>query len=98
MPLFTTIAVATLAIGIGANAAIFTVVEGVLLKPLPFPEPGELVDVNHSAVGVGMTNAGSSPFLHFTYRAESKTLQEIGLWRSNTSSVTDFTIPGMPDM
>jgi putative ABC transport system permease protein len=88
MPLFTTIAVATLAIGIGANAAIFTVVEGVLLKPLPFAEPGELIDVNHSAVGVGMTNAGSSPFLHFTYLAESKTLQEVGLWRSNTSSVT----------
>jgi len=88
MPLFTAIAVGTLAIGIGANAAIFSVVEGVLLKPLPFPGPGELIDVNHSAPGVGITSAGSSPFLYFTYRKESTTLQEVGLWRSDASSIT----------
>jgi len=88
MPLFTTIAVATLAIGIGANAAIFTVVEGVLLKPLPFPDAAELIDVTHSAVGVGIPDAGSSPFLYFTYRADARTFQDVGLWRSDTSSVT----------
>lgn len=87
-PLFTTIAVATLAIGIGANAAIFSVVQGVLLKPLPFPHADELVALDHSAPGVGLKNAGAAPFLHFTYLAESKTLQDAGLWRGDSSSIT----------
>jgi predicted permease len=87
-PLFTVIAVATLAIGIGANAAIFSVVQGVLLKPLPFPHADELVTVDHSAAGIGMNHTGAAPFLYFTYRAETKTLQDVGIWRGDTSSIT----------
>jgi hypothetical protein len=46
-PLFTTIALITLAIAVGANTVIFTVVNGVLLKPLSYPNPDRLIAVDH---------------------------------------------------
>lgn len=49
-PLFSTVAILTLAVGIGANAAIFSVVNGVLLKPLPFPDAERLAAVWHTAL------------------------------------------------
>src|SRR4029079_15718821 len=85
-PLFTALTVLTLAIGIGANTAIFSEVEGILLRPLPFFQPDELVAVDHSAPGVNLENAGSAPFLYFTYREESKSFQDVGLWRTDTAS------------
>src|SRR6266550_617640 len=92
-PLFTALTVLTLAIGIGANTAIFSVVEGILLRPLPFSHPDELVAVDHSAPGVNLENAGAAPFLYFTYREESKSFQDIGLWRADTASLTGLAEP-----
>src|SRR5579863_5207826 len=92
-PMFTGLTVITLALGIGANTAIFSVVEGVLLKPLPYPHSQDLIAVNHTAPGVSLTDAGAAPFLYFTYRDESTTMQEVGMWREGTDSVTGLAEP-----
>jgi predicted permease len=87
-PGFTTIAVLTLGIGIGANTAIFSVIEGVLLKPLSYSHPEQLVDVNHTAPGVNMPDVGSAPFLYFTYRDEGRSFQNMGLVNGDAVSIT----------
>ena len=57
-PAFTFAAVVTLAIGIGATTAIFSVVYSVLIKPLPYPNADELVRVSHAAPGVNIDGSG----------------------------------------
>src|SRR5919106_3840336 len=93
MPLFTGMAVLTLAIGIGANTAIFSVVEGVLLKPLPYPRSDELVALDHAAPGVNLPRTGAAPFQYFTYREEGRVFQDVGLWNTGTVTVTGLGEP-----
>src|SRR5262249_58574408 len=93
MPLFTGMAVLTLAVAIGANTAIFSVVEGILLKPLPYPTADELVVVEHSALGLNLPNVGAAPFQYFTYREEGRAFQDIGLWQLTTATVTGLVEP-----
>jgi len=69
----------TLAMGLGATTAIFSVVYSVLLKPLPYPDSGELVRIRHSAT-ITADDLGSSTTQYFTYRTENRTLAEIGMW------------------
>jgi predicted permease len=92
-PLFTSVTVATLAIAIGANTAIFSVLDGVLLKPLPYPQAEELVGLWHTAPGVNITDLNSAPFLYFTYREEARTFQDVGLWTEGAASVTGTAEP-----
>jgi predicted permease len=96
-PLFSAITVLTIAIGIGANTAIFSVIEGVLLKPLPYPHPKELIGVSHAAPGVSIKDAGAAPFLYFTYRDENRTLEDIGIWQGESVSVTGLAEPEQVD-
>src|SRR5262245_60419864 len=85
-PGFTAIAVATLALGIGANAAIFSVVNAVLLKPLPFARPGELVRVTGDLKGQGLADVGLSAPELFDYRDRSGLFKEIsGLYPINAN-------------
>jgi len=92
-PLFTAVAVLTLAIGVGANVAIFAVIYGVLLKPLAYPEADRLVAVDHAAPGVNIQSAGAAPFLYFTYRDQAKSFERIGIWQTGTVSVTGLAEP-----
>jgi putative ABC transport system permease protein len=87
-PLFTAVTILTLGIGIGATTAIFSVVYGVLLKPLPFVEPDRLVGVWHTAPGMKLDLLNQSPSTYFTYREESRTFEDTGLWLSQQVTMT----------
>ena len=91
--MFTGITLLTLAIGIGANTAIFSVVEGVLLKPLPYPRPDELIAVKHSGAGIGIDELPVSPSCYFVYREEGRSFQDVGLWTNDSVNVTGLAEP-----
>ena len=85
-PAFAFATVLTLALGIGATTAIFSVVYGVLLKPLPFHEPETLVTVRqHAPHGAG-TNHGPATYL--TYRENQRAFEAIGAWDPTEVSIT----------
>lgn len=87
-PAFSLTAAITLAAAIGANALIFSVVNGVLLKPLPYPEPERLVGVWHVAPGIAPGPMNQAPSTYFTYRDEGTVFADIGLWDDTTVTVT----------
>jgi predicted permease len=80
--------IATLAIGIGANTAIFSVVNGVLIKPLPYPDAHRVIDMSHGAAGLNIDDLDSSPFLYFTEREQNRTLEGVTLWSLGSASIT----------
>jgi putative ABC transport system permease protein len=92
-PGFIAAVVLTLALGIGANTAIFSVIDGVLIKPLPYPNADELINISHSAPGLRPGDMGVAPTMYFTYRDENRTFQNIGLWSSGGQSVTGLGEP-----
>src|SRR5271169_2538309 len=87
-PGFTAVALVTLALGIGATTAIFSVLNGVLIRPLPYPRSQQLVGVWHVAPGIAglKGDINCSPPMYFTYREESRTFQEFGLWSNDDAS------------
>jgi predicted permease len=87
-PLFTLVSLLTLGVGIGANTAMFSVVYGVLLRPLSFVEADRLVGVWHTAPGLGWDKVNQSPATYLTYREEGRVFEDIGLWNRASVSVT----------
>src|SRR5579862_3066287 len=94
-PMFTFIALLTLALGIGANTAIFSVVDAVLLKPLPYPDAERLAGVWHLAPGVAgiAGDINCSPTMYFTYREQNHTFENLGLWAYDGGNVTGMGEP-----
>jgi hypothetical protein len=92
-PAFSLAAVLTLAIGIGANTAVFSVLNTVLLKPLPYPEADRLISVQHTAPGAaGLISASGdlrlSASMFFTYADQNRSFEAIGAWTTLTMTVT----------
>src|SRR5262245_32153788 len=85
-PGFTAVAALTLALGIGANTAIFSVVECVLLKPLPYPHPKELVTVRLIAHGLSVKDLILSPSTYFILREQGGAFQDIGIYAYYTGN------------
>src|SRR4051794_10185633 len=87
-PRFTIIAVLTLAAAVGANAAVFGVMNGVLLKPLPYSDAERLVGVWQSAPGLNVKDLNMAPSNYFIFREQSTVFQDIGLYNGGEFSVT----------
>ena len=91
---FTIVATLTLALGIGTATAVFSVVHGVLIKPLPYPDSDALVAIWHrprASNTPGETPLSATQF--FTYRDENQTFAALGLWSPGTASVTGAGTP-----
>src|SRR5687767_2203519 len=86
-PAFSLTALITIGAAIGANALIFSVVNGVILKPLPFADSERLVGVWHTAPGLALAAVNQSPSTYFTYR-EEKVFADIGMWDNGAVTIT----------
>ena len=92
-PAFAFATVLTLALGIGATTAIFSVVYSVVIKPLPYPNADALVRIRHSAPGMNTDDLGSSPTMYLTYRGENRTFANLGLWQEDSVTLTSLGEP-----
>lgn len=88
-PAFAVTASLTLVLGIAAAIAIFTVVDGVLLRPLPYAHPDRLVGVWHDLPGVGIHKANQTSATYFTYQKLARTLDGIAVYQGGAVNVSD---------
>src|SRR5687768_11887612 len=95
-PGFTLAAAATLALGIGANTAIFSLVDAVLLRPLPFPDAGRLVLLWETRPCAAWPQLPMS-FPNFAdVRSQARSFQDVAAWTSRPEATVNLTIGGEP--
>ena len=92
-PGFTAIAVLTLALGIGANTAIFSAVRAVLLRPLPYGQPDELAMLWSDDTKRGLHEAPTSSLLASDWRRESRAFADMAIFSTNAAILTGTDIP-----
>src|ERR1700752_5262068 len=92
-PLFTIVAVLTLALGIGANTAIFSVVDGILLRPLPYPEPDRLVRIWESSLKLDSPRNVVNPMNFLDWRDQSHSFEAMA---ALVDHMTNLNVNGQP--
>jgi hypothetical protein len=86
-PGFTLVSIGTLALGLGAASAIFSVINGVLLKPLAYAHPDQLVSLWMTAPGVKITDLNMAPSIYFTMCHQQRTFQAVSMFTTGTANV-----------
>src|SRR2546423_172117 len=87
-PGYTAVILLTLTLSIGANTAIFSVVQAVLLRPLPLTEPDRLVTFWITAPAKKMTEVNLTPGLFADFRERSRTLEKLAAYETGTATLT----------
>jgi putative ABC transport system permease protein len=87
-PMFTLVAVITVALGIGANTAIFSVVHAVALEPLGYPEPGRLVRIWEKNDRLKIPQFSASVPNYVSWREQATVFEELAAWRSGSTTLT----------
>jgi predicted permease len=101
-PGFAITVILTLAIGIGANTTVFSVINGVLLKPLPYPEPEQLISLRLNAPGApGLADFRDelrlSASMYLTFARHNRAFQSVGVWQPGAASITGVSQPEQVD-
>jgi predicted permease len=92
-PMFTAITLITLAAGVGANTVVFSVLEGVLLKPLPYPHSDELVGIWQTAPGLNIQDLNIAPSTYFIFREQNQSFVDLGAYQYDSVSITGVAEP-----
>src|ERR1041384_5133754 len=87
-PAITLVAVVTLALGIGANTAIFSLVNGILLRPLPFREPDRVVRLIPASPTLGLARWGVSQADFAAYRDQNRSFESVAIYNSTATNLT----------
>src|SRR5579863_1002324 len=89
----TVVVVFSLAIGIGANTAIFSVVDALLLRPLPYPQPERLANIWLHSPGIGIFRDWPSPGQYLDIRNENHSFEEMAIAQLYTMTLTGVAQP-----